>query len=329
MKPPHPSSFSVGFLTESSDELIRIIGNRVTEEESQLIRQYFDLKLPPITSVPALSGMFGLNEGFIWSVINRATKHYRRFEIPKGRTTRTIFAPKVGLKMIQKWLSIHFQECWSSPRSVFGFVPGRSHLAAAAQHLGSEWVMSIDIKNFFPSTSTQKVEAALGRLGYNDEFSRMAITKLTCLRGGLAQGAPSSPILSNIVLHDLDQRLSQYTEANDLVYTRYADDIVISGNDSPPNDIIDDVRSMVKDDGWEIAESKTSLDRIPNRLKVHGLLVHGKQIRLTKGYRNKIRAYQHLLANNKITDEDFSKISGHIRYASSVEKFDTHPDNYD
>lgn len=58
---------------------------------------------------------------------------------------------------------------------------------------------------------------------------------------------------------------------------------------------------------------------LPNRLKVHGLLVHGEKVRLTKGYRNRIRAYKHLYGKDKIKDEDVKRIVGHITYASQVE----------
>ncbi len=311
----------IGFLANSPEELIRLIGDKAEDDEAALIHRYFEMGLPPATSRAAISAMFGFNPGFVWSLLNRTSRYYREFEIPKGRDTRKIHAPRVVLKTIQKWLSIHFQNRWKTHDAVFGFVPGRSHIAAAAQHLGCTWVISVDIRDFFPSVTTVKVRTALENLGYVDEFSKDAITKLTCFRMGLAQGAPSSPVLSNIVLNDLDRNIAEYAQSLGHTYTRYADDIVLSGRTGSPENALQAIQELLKDDGWRIKESKTSIDRLPGRLKVHGLLVHGNHIRLTKGYRNRLRAYRHLLDNDKVKQTDLSFIRGHIAFANSVEKF--------
>lgn len=72
--------------------------------------------------------------------------------------------------------------------------------------------------------------------------------------------------------------------------------------------------------GWVIADEKEHLAELPNRLKVHGLLVHGPKPRMTKGYRNRIRAYRHLIENGKIKSEDIDKVKGHLAYAAQVEQ---------
>ena len=228
MRLPHPSNENLCFLADDAEELLRLIGDEAEQGEAELVRKYFDMGLPPVTSRPAIAAMFGYNEGFVWSLLDRPRRHYRKFEIPKGQETRVIFAPRVGLKTIQKWLGTHFQNRWTTHEAVHGFVPGRSHLAAAACHLGSEWVASIDIENFFPSTGISKVKSAVERLGYDDAFSKDALVNLTCLNMGLTQGAPSSPVISNIVLHDLDNKLAEFAASAGFVYSRYADHLVMS-----------------------------------------------------------------------------------------------------
>lgn len=321
MRLPHPSNDKLGFLADDAEELVRLIGDEVDEGEKNLIYQYFEMGLPPITSRSAISAMIGYNEGFVWSLLNRTRQHYRKFKIPKGRDTREIFAPRVGLKTIQRWLGTHFQRRWTTHEAVYGFVPGRSHLSAAARHLGNEWVASIDIENFFPSVSTTRVESAIKRLGYDDAFSNDALVKLTCLEMGLTQGAPTSPVLSNIALHDLDVQLANFAADNGFVYTRYADDLVISGSTGSPDIAVDGMREVTSADGWKIAERKTTIDRAPNRRKVHGLLVHGSRIRLTKGYRNRIRAYKHLIESDKVRPGDWARLKGHVEFSESVDRF--------
>lgn len=320
MKLPQHLCENVGFMFSSADELISAMGNVDTQETDE-IRRLFDLGLPPITSFDSLAVMFGYNPGFIVSMIKSQKAHYRVFEIPKGRSVRTIMAPKVGLKGVQKWLSVRFQSKFQPLHNVHGFVPGRSHLSAAASHLGAEWVASIDIEDFFPSVNTGRIVEALSHLGYKSERSLVLVSRLCSMRGNLVQGSPCSPVISNIVLRNLDSRLKEYATDRTLTYTRYADDIVLSGTGEPPYELIPFLNNLIVNDGWTVSERKTRLDRLPNRLKVHGLLVHGDKIRLTKGYRNRIRAYRHLQANEAIREDDIAKVSGHLNYAGQVERF--------
>ena len=87
-----------------------------------------------------------------------------------------------------------------------------------------------------------------------------------------------------------------------------------------PAELVAQVKGVLAKNRWEIAPEKEHIAELPARLKVHGLLVHGPQPRLTKGYRNKIRAYRHLVASGKISTVDISRIQGHISYADHVEK---------
>lgn len=321
MRLPQPQLESLCFSFEAPLDVIHALGSACDAEEGAEIQRLFALGLPPITSVNALSVMFGYNPGFVWSLINKTSRHYRGFVIPKGKGVRQISAPHVGLKAVQSWLGLHIQASWYPSEHVFGFVPGRSHIQAAAKHLGAAWVYSVDIENFFPSVSIGKVRDALLRLGYRTENSLNLISRLACLHQGLAQGAPSSPVISNVALQDVDVKLAAISQQYGLVYTRYADDIVFSGKEGIPAHIMEAVKEVLRLEGWVLAARKEELARLPSRLKVHGLLVHGDKVRLTKGYRNRIRAFRHLVEANKISPNDRLKISGHLNYAKQVEDF--------
>jgi retron-type reverse transcriptase len=181
-------------------------------------------------------------------------------------------------------------------------------------------VVSADIENFFPSVSVERVDDALVALGYENEDTRENCKKLVCLNGALTQGAPTSPLLSNIALRGLDETLLKLANENSATYTRYADDIVFSGSSEMPDGLDEKLKEAIVADGWKISEEKFEVARLPKRLKIHGLLVHGKEVRLTKGYRNKIRAFRHLLSLGKVSADDLPKMSGHIAYASFIEK---------
>lgn len=320
MKLPQPLLQSIAFSFDNANELIQAIGDDCSSEEINEIKRLIANGLPPVVSADSLAVMFGYNPGFVWSLINRAHRYYRYFEIPKGKKNRGIYSPQVGLKVIQKWLSFHWQKIWTPNENTFGFVPGLSHVDAAKRHLSAQWVYSLDIENFFPSVSSDKVRRAISTLGYRTEASLDILTNLCCLRSNLVQGSPASPLISNIVLEALDSELTNIASENNIVFTRYADDIVFSGQDTVPTALLNDIKALIVQNGWTISEHKEKLDKAPQRLKVHGLLVHGEQVRLTKGYRNRIRGFQHSLDKNKIQANDLNKIKGHLSYASYIDK---------
>lgn len=319
MRLPHPQLESCLFAVDSAAELIDALGGACDHDEEAEILRLAELGIPPVTSSDALAVMFGYNPGLIWSLLHRTNKHYRQFRIPKGPGSRNIHAPRVALKAIQTWLSFHYQRTWEPSNNVFGFVPGRSHIQAARQHLRAAWVYSVDIEDFFPSISKDRVYDALRRLGYQSEQSIHVVSSICCLRDRLVQGAPTSPVLSNIVLDSVDKHLASLAAANDVVFTRYADDIVFSGRGAAPAGLQEDIKDAVVRDGWTLSSRKEYFAALPKRLKVHGLLVHGTQLRLTKGYRNRIRAYRHLTDANKVRAEDRAMIHGHLRYAAQVD----------
>ena len=309
------------FLFSSLQELVSSLGEFANVNERADIQRLSDMGLPPVTSKEALAAMFGVNPGLIWSFQHRSVRHYRSFEIKKGTGYRRIDAPKVGLKMVQKWLSVHFQKVFAAPDHVFGFVPGRSHIDAAKRHCSASWVFSVDIENFFPSTPQWLVRSALERIGYTPAGAEL-IAALSCLRGFLAQGAPTSPVISNMVFQEIDIQLAEVAQRNNARLTRYADDIVFSGIDAFPENLQGEVEALFLNRPWKLAQHKTSISRLPNRLKVHGLLVHGDSARLTKGYRKRVRAFRHLMAQGRVRDEDVSKLKGHLEYARQVELSD-------
>lgn len=305
------------FQFSSIGELLRAVDGVASEEDISEIKRLQAIGLPPIASEKILAAMFGVNPGLIWSFQRRTSRYYRIFKIPKGDGFRVIAAPKVGLKVIQKWLSVQLERIYQPFPHVFGFVAGKSHVDAARVHCDAEWVFSTDIRNFFQTTPQENVADALSGLGFGRDGA-VLISRLCCLDAFLAQGSPASPVLSNVCAKTLDSRLVALAERMNCRLTRYADDVVLSGAGLPPTGIENAVIDVFRDLPWELADKKSKLAVLPNRLKVHGLLVHGEKVRLTKGYRNKIRAFRHLAEQGKIADADVARVRGHIGYAEFV-----------
>ncbi len=264
--------------------------------------------------------MFGYSARFVGALQRRPERYYRTFLVHKGKKKREIQAPRVALKVIQKWFAHHLAQAVELDECVFGFVPGRSAPHAAARHCGANWVYAIDLADFFRSTPRERVEAVLRDLGYPSHGADLA-ARLCCYGDYLAQGSPASPVLSNLVLRPLDGSLKQIAIDAGATYTRYADDLVFSGSGDFPAGLDERARQAVAEDGWRLAEGKEHLAKLPQRLKVHGLLVHGPRPRLTKGYRNRLRAFRHLIEHNRVKEEDLGRLQGHLAYAESVEGF--------
>lgn len=319
MRPPHPFVLSQFFQYSNVDDVVRAVAGTVTDAELTRLRELASRGLPPITSKTVLAAMMGINPGLLWSFEYRTRRHYRRFLIPKGTGHRVILAPRVALKLLQRWLAHQLQQNSQFPDHVFGFVPTLSHVDAAKVHANARWVYSVDIENFFPSTPERMVRAVYSSLGYGEDVSHF-LARISCLDGVLPQGAPTSPVLSNYCLAKVDAALIQIAADKRIRLSRYADDIVFSGEGEVPEGLPVETAAIFSGTPWTLSARKTELAEHPRRLKVHGLLVHGDQVRLTKGYRNRIRAYKHLISAGKIEGDDLLKVNGHIEYSNFVEK---------
>lgn len=313
--PPPPLLVSFN----SVENFLDALPDDVATLSKQEILQLVESGLPPLISIVAASTLFGVSKSFIGSISQQPNKYYRQFKIRKGRKQRLIQAPKVALKIIQRWFGYHVARSTPLPDYVFGFVPGKNGVIEAAKlHCGAHWVYSLDLRDFFPSIVGHQVTSALQTRGYSERAANF-ISRLCTLDNRLPQGSPASPVLSNLVFQSTDNALNDIAEQLGVRYSRYADDLVFSGIDSPPEILPAQVKETLMQFGWTIASEKEHLAKVPARLKVHGLLVHGDRPRLTKGYRNRIRAYRHLLDSDRITPEDIASIRGHLAYADLVD----------
>lgn len=303
------------------DDYLSALPAELRHEYEHDIRSLVHRGLPPVVSSSCLAILFGFSVKFVNAMHSRNSRYYREFSIRKGKKNRKIQAPKVSIKVIQKWFGYHLVRAITVSDSVYGFVPGRSAIDAAKRHCGANWVYSVDIKDFFPTTYESVVKEALIKIGYSVKSSDF-IVPLCCYGKYLAQGSPASPVLSNLALSCIDQKLEDIAKSYDLTYTRYVDDIVFSGSGEFPEAIRNELDNIFEPTCWKLSKDKEYLASKENgqRLKVHGVLVKDEKVRLTKGYRNKIRAYRHLVKTGKVQESDLKRILGHLNYADSVEK---------
>ena len=224
--------------------------------------------------------------------------HYVRFKIPKKTGgVRSISAPLPRLKQAQQWVLDHILEQIVLHPNAHGFRRGRSIVTNAQPHVGALVVINLDLQDFFPSISYQRVKGIFCSLGYSEAVA--TILGLICTepemiqveldsrsyyiaqtKRHLPQGAPSSPALTNILCRRLDRRLTGLAAHRGFTYTRYADDLTFSTlNPEKLRDIgniLQGVRSIIAHEGLDIHSDKTRVLRNSQHQEVTGVVVNEK-----------------------------------------------------
>lgn len=236
------------------------------------------------------------------------SKRYKQFSIPKSNGgIRIISEPIWELKYIQEKLLYLFEKSYEPEDCSHGFVRGKSILTNARKHVRKSWVLNMDIEKFFPTIHIRRVEKILTNLKlrfllddgerenaykWEDVTPNSKITSLLanllCFRSvygsddpetfhGLPQGAPTSPIISDMVAHKLDKDLMKLSEKLGLEYTRYADDISFSPVD--PKDYNGYEKLISGTDGKHIELSR----KITKIFAKHGFKINPKKTKLFTG----------------------------------------------
>ncbi len=161
--------------------------------------------------------------------IKKLRPKYEKIYIPKrGGGTRDIFIPDKKTLIIQKAILRDIETIAEFPPCVMAFRKGTSILDNAKAHLGNPYMIRYDIMNFFDTIGKDKVKDELKRRNVDASLTKIILK--WCFGGGhLPQGAPTSPFLANLVCTNLDKRFSAIAQILGATYTRYADDIIISG----------------------------------------------------------------------------------------------------
>ena len=157
-------------------------------------------------------------------------QNYTNFAITKkSGESRLITTPHTPLKIIQKKLSQVLYAVYGSRAPVHGFARGRSVKTNASKHLGASWILNFDLKDFFPSIHFGRIVGLFSKSPYGLplEVSKL-IAQICCHNAALPVGAPTSPIVANMVCAHLDSRLKTLAWSASCTYTRYADDMTFS-----------------------------------------------------------------------------------------------------
>tara|TARA_B100000700_G_scaffold262585_2_gene299224 strand:+ start:2983 stop:3744 length:762 start_codon:yes stop_codon:yes gene_type:complete len=239
-------------------------------------------------------------------------QEYTVYPLTAGRKTRWIEAPSHELKELQRDILDKLLYKLEPTEFSHGFLPDRSIVSNAQAHVGREWVVTADIKDFFPSITSAQVTTVLAELHLSPERQHI-ITELVTRKGRLPQGAPTSPHLSNLVVRGLDRELGSLG----WTYTRYADDLTFSG-DGDTQDLLFKATQRVRRHGFKLAPKKTRVMPRHQRQVVTGLTVNEK-VSVPKPLRRKLRAMIHNIDNGPASEHQLQVANGRLSLARFVE----------
>lgn len=263
----------------SSDVEIKF-DDKVKPVDRELVEKYIgrltDAGLPVILSPEHLQQVLRVRVEQFYAISHSPELYYREYYARKNNGgRRKISAPLPLLLFLQKWVLKNILELQPVHPAAKAYLKKSSIKQNARFHRKQNNLFKSDVKDFFGSISSKWVYEYFLELGYSMAIS-MLFTAICCKSNSLPQGAATSGYLSNIFMQSFDDALFAYCSEKKLRYTRYADDIAVSGASIELPELKELVKKELKKKGLKINSGKTRLIRTHQRQKVTGVVVNEK-----------------------------------------------------
>lgn len=261
---------------------------------------------------PALADFLQIKEETLKNKMSN--RQYTQFYIPKPNgEKRLIESPNNALKSLQGQLNKHLQAAYFlvRPKCAYGALVAtadetqpRNIYTNALQHVGKKWLLNVDIRRFFPSITSDMVYQALKKPPFAfNATAAVCLTQLMTFEKRLPTGAPTSPILANIICLGLDERLKELVRKYEWTYTRFIDDLTFSSFKKFKPKHIEAIEKALSDEGFLINSKKLNICKIKDKPEVTGLILRKKKPdvsqRFIKDLEHNIRLY-HAMTDDKM-----------------------------
>lgn len=256
-----------------------------------------------------------------------ASRRYKIFPIPKRNgETRWIEQPSREIKALQRWLvRALFVKLPLHPAAT-AYAKGASIKLNAERHLYSRFTVRLDFENFFPSFREQQILSFLTDkcASICSERDRSFVARIVCRNGGLTIGAPSSPAVTNSMMYGFDSIVAHWCELQDLIYTRYADDIFISANEphrlSGASGFVEETSANYGYANLSLNKNKTAhLSKKYNRTITGLVITSDNRLSIGLKRKNKLKADLYKYSKGSLAPDDVHRVRGFLAFVRDVE----------
>lgn len=280
-----------------------------------------------------LSAAVLLSRGELSRLIMSAPHRYKTYQIPKRKAGefRTIAQPAREVKALQYWVMKHVLNRFSVHPAATGYRNGLNIADNARHHVNSRFLLKLDFENFFPSIKSTDFRLYIEK--HAPQFTHAEVEALSRILFWnpkrtndmcLSIGAPSSPLMSNILLRDFDDQVANFCSAFEVSYTRYADDLSFSANVSENLRQVE-VKVNRLCEGLEspkltLNREKTVRVSKKRSRRVTGLvLTNDGRVSLGRDYKRRVRSSVHYFLTGRLTTDQCAQLRGMLAYVKSVE----------
>ena len=251
------------------------------------------------SSKSELLQFLGIKENFLYSGFS--TKYQSREKPKKNGGIRLIKPPSPKLKKVQRLILDKILIKAEILPCVFGLSKEKSIISNAKAHQSNVNgnLINLDLEDFFPTITQKDVRKIFKQLGFNKENSSI-LTKICTVDNSLPQGAPSSPVLASLACIELDKRIFLYCKRRGLVYSRYFDDISISGLQITTQQI-DAIEKIITTSGFRNNEKKKQFFSPLSEKVINNVVIKKESFSVTEEYKDAIRTSFSILKEEEST----------------------------
>ena len=333
-------------------EAMPSLGKTVAEDLKAYANRLSRAGLPVIFTLRHLAKITAVEYAVLRATVERRREsaNYRMFAVQKrsgGR--RHIHAVTGDLFKVQQFINLELLQKIKPHPASYAFHNDGGIRKCASVHCGAQWLFQYDLENFFHAINESDAYSVFMKVGYRPllafELARLCTTTVLPkhlvhylrparlgtsqkeykfyveqrgVMGVLPQGAPTSPMLSNLVAFDLDERLTSFADQHGFIYSRYADDLTFSASGELPErtsigDIHRSIVEIIRKCGFHENKKKTRVAGPGSKKVVLGLLVDGEIPRLSKETYKRID--RHLHASQK---HGLIAVAEHEKFDSAI-----------
>jgi len=298
------------------------------EEAEMMVLDYLTFnKLPFIYDTYQLAAFLKVGRKTLFDTVNNADKLYRKVLVPKKNGgVRETYSPSPVLKKMQRIIADKILSKFPVSPYATAYRKGKGLYDNANIHIGKNYILKLDLKDFFGSIQFYRIYNTVFNTRYFPKQIGTLLTILCCRDNTLAQGAVTSPAISNIVMKHFDDVMGEWCRKRDISYTRYSDDITFSSN-KPLFNVKKKAENFLESLEFSLNESKTHFLSKGSKHTVTGLTVNNG-VCVPREYKRSLRREIHIaLKYEPISADDegikkLNRLLGKNAYILQIE-----PDN--